>query len=101
MVGVKKIYERVLTNYISVARDHLGVPVPYQIELGAIGLKGMRVSLPSQLRQWPNQFSEPIYEDQLRLRRALSDSGADAQHALIEEFLRKLYDLAAVRISEA
>jgi hypothetical protein len=40
--------------------------------------------------------SGPIYENELKLRRVLNDTGPGNQRALIEEFLDALYDLAGV-----
>jgi hypothetical protein len=46
MVNVENIYKRALANYILVAGQDLGVVPPYQVEMGAVGLKDMRLSLP-------------------------------------------------------
>lgn len=98
MVNVKNLYERTLTNFVSIASTDLNIPPAYQIELGAVGLKDTRVSLPRELMQWPNQLSDPIYENQLQLRRILNDMSAAAVSALVGEFVRKLYDLAAIQV---
>jgi hypothetical protein len=98
MVNVKNLYERTLTNFVSVASTDLNVPPAYQIELGAVGLKDARVSLPREMTQWPNQLSDPIYENQLQLRRILNDVSAPALSALVDEFVKRLYDLAAIQV---
>jgi hypothetical protein len=98
MMNIDNIFRRVLANFIQVAGEDLGIPLPYQIEIGAVGLKDVRVSLPRNLSPWSNAVSEPIYENQLQVRRVLNDPGTAAQKGLIEEFLRKLYDLAAVTV---
>jgi len=97
MVALEGIVGKALANFLQVAGEEMGVVPPYQIELGAVGLRDMCVSLPQTVGQHRNQVSEPIYDDQLRLRRILNGTGAASQRALIEEFLVKLYDLAAVR----
>jgi hypothetical protein len=95
MVNVDNIYKRVLANYISVAGEDLGVTRPYQVEMGAVGLKDMRLCLPQPVSAG-DEVSGPIYENELKLRRVLNDTGPGNQRALIEEFLDALYDLAGV-----
>jgi hypothetical protein len=73
----------------------LEIPPPYQVEMGATGLKDMCVSLPQSVSS-RNEVSEPIYENQLKVRRVLNDTGAESQRTLVDEFLDKLYDLASV-----
>jgi hypothetical protein len=63
--------------------------------MGAIGLQNMRVSLPREIRS-SGGISEPIYENELMLRRTLTDTSSNIQQALIDEFLVELYDLAGV-----
>jgi hypothetical protein len=95
MVNIENIYKRVLVNYILVAGEDLEIPPPYQVEMGATGLKDMCVSLPQSVSS-RNEVSEPIYENQLKVRRVLNDTGAESQRTLVDEFLDKLYDLASV-----
>jgi hypothetical protein len=97
MVNVQNIFGRTLATFVRTAHEGLGVVPPYQIELGAVGLKDMCVSLPPPMASWPNQVSDRIYEDQLRLRRVLNDLHPAAQNALLAEFLVRLYDLAGVK----
>jgi hypothetical protein len=94
MVNVENIFKRALANYVSVAGEKLGIAPPYQVEMGAVGLKDMRLILPQPIR-W-EQISEPIYENELKFRRVVNDISRAAQQCLVEEFLRKLYDLAGV-----
>ena len=95
MVDVENIYKRTLTNYIVVAGEDLGVAPPYQIEMGAVGLQDMRLSLPPPGGA-RGEVSEPVYEDEIKLRRVLNDISAESQRAVVDEFLDKLYDLAGV-----
>jgi hypothetical protein len=95
MVNVKNIFERALENYISVAGEKLGVAAPYQVEMGAVGLKGMRLTFPQSTRL--EQVSEPVYENELKVRQVLNDTSRTSQQALVEKFLTKLYDLADVK----
>jgi hypothetical protein len=47
----------------------------------------------------PGEVSEPVYEDELKLRRVLNDASAASQRAVVDEFPDKLYDLAGVKRS--
>jgi hypothetical protein len=95
MVNVENIYKRVLANYILVAGEDLGIALPYQVEIGAVGLKDMRVSLP-QLVSERGGISEPIYENEIKVRRILNDTGTESRGTLVDEFLDQLYDLAGL-----
>ncbi len=99
--SVETVFDRVLGGYISVALDDFKIPTPYQVEIGAVGLNGVCVSLPREQMQWANQVSEPIYESQLVLRKVLNDTTAAARRAVINEFLLKIYDLAGVSIPQS
>ena len=94
IVNVKNIFTRVLANYIVVAREKLLIGLPYQVEMGAVGLKDIRLILPQPAR-W-ERLSEPIYETVLKIRRVLNDANTAGQQALVDEFLSKLCDLADV-----
>jgi hypothetical protein len=96
MMNVQDIYGRVLKNYISVTEEELGFTPPFQIEMGAIGLNGLRLSLPPSRRKWLHELSEPIVESQLQFRMVLDDTSISAQDALVQSFVKKLYDLANV-----
>jgi hypothetical protein len=95
MVNVENIFTNALANYISVAGGKLGIAPPYQVEMGAVGLKDMRLSLPQPITL--ERVSEPIYENELKVRRVLNDTSKAAQGDLVEKFLSKLYDLAGVK----
>jgi hypothetical protein len=59
MVNIENIYKRALADYILPAGDDLGVARPHQVELGAIGLKDMPLSLQQPVKGW-----ERIYENE-------------------------------------
>jgi len=98
ITNVQNIYGRVLKSFISVAEEEIGVAPPFHIELGAVGLKGLRVSLPQSHRRWFHELSEPIFEDQLQFRKVLNDTSESAQEALVQDFIKQLYDLANITI---
>jgi len=96
MNNVQNIYGRVLKSYIDVAEEELGFTPPFQIEMGVIGLNGLRLSLPQSRRQWYHELSEPIFDSQLQFRMVLNDTSISAQDTLIQSFVKKFYDLAKV-----
>jgi hypothetical protein len=98
MTNVQDIYGRVLKSFISVAEQEFGVAPPYHIEMGAVGLKGLRVNLPQSLRRWLHQLSDPIIENQLQFREVLNDTSVSAQEALVQDFINRLYDLANITL---
>src|ERR1700677_4556331 len=87
MTNVRDIYGRVLESFISVAAEEVGLAPPFHIEMGAVGLKGLRVSLPQSLRRWLHELSEPIFEDQLQFRKILNDTSVSTQEALVHDFI--------------
>jgi hypothetical protein len=95
MANVENIFSRVLISLIDFARTEMGLPEPYAIEIGAVGLEGMCVSLP-QGRGWHNQVSQPIYEASLHIRRVLHDLRPATLQSLVSELIVELYDLAAI-----
>lgn len=95
MVSVKNLLTSALANYISTAADELGIPAPYEIEMGAIGLNDVNLSLP--LPNPYNQVSEPIYEKVFNVRRMVNDTSEANQRALIDKFIAGLYDLAGIK----
>ena len=94
MVNVLNIYNRVLANFVKVASEDLGIPYSYQAELGAVGLDGMCVSLPSPAIS--NQLSDHVYEGQLKLRKILNRRPQSPRIPIVDEFIAQLYDLAGV-----
>jgi hypothetical protein len=72
----------------SVALDVFGIEPPYEIELGAVALRGARLGIPSY------GVSQPIYDDRLKFRRTLNDSSLGTQQKLIDGFMAALFDLA-------
>jgi hypothetical protein len=96
MENVENIYGRVLKSFISVAEEEMGVAPPFHIEMGAVGLKGLRVSLPQSHRRLFHGLSEPIFEDQVQFRKVLNDTSVPARETLVRDFMRRLYDLANI-----
>ena len=95
MVNLKNLLAKGLNNYIEVARDELSIAPPYQIEIGVTGMRDVSLSLPNA-NAYMSETSSQIYDDGLHHRIMLKDVSAKAQYELIQEFLRRLYDLAGV-----
>ena len=95
MISLERNLAKGLRNYIEVARDELGIPPPYQIEIGVTGIQGVSLSLPD-LNAFAKQTSDPVFDEQLIHCATLTDVSPAAQNAVIQEFLRRLYDLAGV-----
>jgi hypothetical protein len=94
MVNVSNVYRQTLASYIATAQDALGVPPPYDVEIGAVGLREMCLSLPV-----PNPYNEvsgPVYDYEFKRRSILNDISEASQQTLVEQFTAGLYDLAGI-----
>jgi hypothetical protein len=94
MVDVSNVYLQTLANYITTAQDALGVPPPYYVEMGAVGLWNMCLSLP--VPHFHNEVSGPVYEGEFKRRSILNDISVASQQTLVEEFIAGLYDLVGI-----
>jgi hypothetical protein len=94
MVNVSNFYRQTLASYISTAQDALGVQPPYDVEMGAVGLREMCLSLP--VPNPYNEVSEPVYDDEFKRRWILNDISEASQQTLVEQFIAGLYDLAGI-----
>lgn len=84
-----------ITNFIDIAMQELEISPPYEIEVGAVGLKNMRLSLPAARLFYQNQFSEPVYDEEFYIR-AVVNNVTGVIEKIIMDFMRGLYDLAGV-----
>jgi hypothetical protein len=96
MVTVQNSLAKGLNSFVKIIREKLVVEPPYNIEIGAIGLKDVSLSLPPPGSPYTNQTSGPVFDAQLIYRHTLTTITPQAQHAVIQEFIRRLYDLANV-----
>lgn len=96
MINLQNLLTKGLRNFIEVAREELAITPPYNVEIGAVGLDGVCVSLPPPVSPFSNKVSEPIFDHELVFNSELKAVTPQAQQALIMEFIRKLYDLANV-----
>jgi hypothetical protein len=94
MEKMRKIFSRVLGDYVAFAADVLELPPPFSVELGAIGLRDVRVSHPA-----PNPYNEtagPIHDASCMVRRVIHSAAKQTQDTVVEAFVTELYDLAGV-----
>lgn len=95
MISLDKVLTRTLANFVEIARDELGIVPPYRVEIGAVGLRNVALSLPNP-SHFTSQVSGPILDDGLVFSETLSNVSPGTQKVLIQEFIRRLYDLADV-----
>jgi hypothetical protein len=98
MVNLKNIYNKIIRNFVEAAQKELGLSPPFQIEMGAIGLNGLRMSLPNNQGEFYNQLSEPIFEPEIRFRIVVNDPSASALESIVNSFIARMYDLAGITI---
>lgn len=94
MVDVRNVYLQTLASYITTAQDALGVPPPYNVEMGTVGLWEMCLSLP--VSNPHNEVSGPMYDSEFKRRSILNDISVASQQILVEEFIAGLYDLVGI-----
>jgi hypothetical protein len=97
MGNVERRVRECLANSIEIARAHLGIPPPYDVEVGIVGLKDMRLSRPVtpdvMLLQ---QYTDRVHDDVSIVRKVLNDIQQPAQDAVTTVFLRGVYELGAI-----
>jgi len=94
-ISVEKIYVQTLRSYLATLHDELGMRPPYTLELGAVGIQGCYLGLPSV--EFSNgQFYGPIGKPEIRIRYSL-EQGTEAELLnALRRFFVELYDLVAV-----
>jgi hypothetical protein len=87
-----------LGNFVAVACDELKLEPPFNVEIGMIGLLGMRMALPQQPNRNPyaNSLSDVIQDGEEYVGGTLKDRNPSFQASIIREFMRKAYALVAV-----
>ena len=94
-ISVEKIYAQTLPSYLAALRDELGMRLPYTLELGAVGIRGCCLGLPSV--QFPNsRFHGPIGKNELGFRYTLEQGTEVELPSALRQFFEELYDLVAV-----
>src|SRR5271167_3415159 len=67
---------------------------PYNVEMGAVGLWEMCLSLP--VPNPHNEVSGPEYDGEFKRRSILNDISVASQQTLVEEFIAGLCDLVGI-----
>jgi hypothetical protein len=96
MANVENRVREGIENFIDVARQELGINPPYEIEVGAVGLQNMRLSLPQSRTFYQEQFSDPVHDEEVHLRVVVHNVTDECVNKIATDFLRNLYDLVAV-----
>jgi hypothetical protein len=99
MITLTTAYTKVIENFIKVATENIGLQLPYMLELGAVGLKDVRVSIPREMARWANDISEPIFENEISIRRILNNDDSATITQLVQDFARQIYDLAGIALT--
>jgi hypothetical protein len=99
VIRAEKLYTQAIENYTSVATSELKLQLPFVVEFGAVGLKGVFLGAPA----WdPSRgpYFGPFREDSLIRRYELADASQETALDTLGAFLEELYDLAECRRSE-
>ena len=94
-ISVERIYSQTTSSYLAALRDKLGLRLPYTLELGAVGIYGCYLGLPSV--EFPNgAFYGPIGRQEISSRYTLEQGTQEELSNALNDFFTELYDLVAV-----
>jgi hypothetical protein len=93
VITVEKLYTRTLESYISASTSQFHLRLPFVVELGAVGLKGVFMAAPHP--EVPSgSYYGPFRKDSL-VRRYNLQSAKDVECLdILRQFFNELYDLA-------
>lgn len=92
-ISVERLYTRALENYVSVAASEMKLRLPFVMEIGAVGLKGVYLAAPHPELSGGYDYG-PIREPSLVRRYELPDSNRKTLYDALRDFFNELYDLA-------
>ena len=93
VITAERIYTRTLENYVSVAVSEMNLRLPFVLEIGAVGLKGVYMGAPHpEVSQ--GHYYGPIREPSLVRRYELPDASSETLYGVLRQFFNELYDLA-------
>jgi hypothetical protein len=98
-IGVEKAYMRTLENYASAALMEMKLRLPYMMEIGAVGLKGVYMGAPHPEFSSGNYYG-PIRDETLIRRYELQAVTRSELDGVLRQFFNELYDLAECSRSE-
>lgn len=96
-LNLRNIFAKSLSNFEAIASTHLGVLPPYKVALGAVGLRGVRLTFPK--RRFDQDLTKEIHADECRVER-VAEITQETIHLLVTEFVRRLYDLVGIDYAE-
>jgi hypothetical protein len=83
-----------LQSFSALAKNYLGIDPPYDVEIGIVGMKGMRLSL--RQSEFMNQMSNPLHFNEMHIRRVLNEVSQQSINVVAHDFLHEIYDLAGL-----
>lgn len=96
MVVFEQIYGRVLRNYIHV-QSKLGLPPPYSVILGVVGLGGAYLTVPNLRSHGTGSNKGPIYDNEIEKHFMLNKTDDTEINTVLREFFEQIYDMASIR----
>jgi hypothetical protein len=85
--AIERTFQVQLPRYLGFARDELGIPPSYTLELGMTGVKDANIAM-------PNQFTwGPIHQPALAHRVIVNSLDAKVLSGVLLAFFEKIYDL--------
>jgi hypothetical protein len=91
--SVEKMFARTFQHYTSVAVSEMNLKLPFIVELGAVGLKGVYLAAPHPEFSAGHQYG-PIRDEGIIRRYELHDTRRESLHGVLRQFFNELYDLA-------
>jgi hypothetical protein len=93
ILNTERLYTRTLENYVSTAASEFKLQLPFVVEVGALGLKGVLMGAPHPEAPGGHYYG-PFREDSLIQRYELDSATLGSLHDVLRQFLDELYDLA-------
>lgn len=100
-IAVEKLFVATLENYLNVYRDDFSFTPPFTLEMGATGLAGKVLSLPSLTIRGANDTYGPIRTDSFSHTYQLDTYDRTEWIGVLREFFIELYDLASISRADA
>ena len=92
-LGTERLYVRVLENYASTAVSEFKLQLPFVVEVGAVGLKGVFMGAPNP--ETPGSYYYGPFRGKSLIRQyELHNTNLEILHDVLRQFLDELYDLA-------
>lgn len=99
VIGLEKLYVRVLRNYVKVASSELGLIPPYTVEMGAVGINGAYLAVPGGSLN-TGQLVGPIMTPYIQKRYSIPDISDNEIMGVLRSYFLDFYDLATCTRAE-